>query len=48
MTAVFDPDYVKRLHGDARQGGRAKMDLAEQLMEDIETFKKRARRRRAR
>ncbi len=40
MPAVFDPDYVKRLRGEHVKTGTSKMHLAEQLMEDIERFKK--------
>jgi len=39
MTAVFDNRYVKRLHGTHVKTGRNKMDLAEQLMQDIASFK---------
>ncbi len=40
MKAVFDKNYVKRLEGSHVKTGATKMDLAEQLMEDIRTFKK--------
>jgi myo-inositol-1-phosphate synthase len=40
MPAVFDQAYVKRLHGTHVKTGETKMDLAEQLMEDIADFKK--------
>ncbi len=40
MAAVFDPEYVKRLRGEHVKTGDSKMHLAEQLMEDIERFKK--------
>ncbi len=40
MTAVFNKHYVKNLDGDHIKKGSNKMELAEQLMEDIETFKK--------
>jgi myo-inositol-1-phosphate synthase len=40
MKAVFDRSYVKRLSGDHVKTGTSKMHLAEQLMEDIERFKK--------
>jgi len=40
MKAVFDPRYVKRLDGPNTKTGQSKMDLAEQLMQDIENFKK--------
>jgi myo-inositol-1-phosphate synthase len=40
MPAVFDNHYVKKLHGTHVKTGTSKMDLAEQLMQDMETFKK--------
>jgi myo-inositol-1-phosphate synthase len=40
MTGVFEPSYVKKLHGTYVKQGKSKMDLAEQLMADIEDFKK--------
>ena len=40
MTAVFDQRYVKRLNGTHVKKGGNKMDLAEQLMEDINNFKR--------
>ena len=40
MPAVFDNHYVKKLHGTHVKTGKNKMDLAEQLMQDMETFKK--------
>lgn len=39
MKAVFDPTYVKRIEGPNVKSAPTKMDLAEQLMEDIKTFK---------
>ncbi len=39
MKAVFDKNYVKRLEGSHVKTGTTKMDLAEQLMEDIRKFK---------
>ena len=39
MTAVFEQAYVKKLNGPNVKKGTSKMDLAEQLMEDIKTFK---------
>jgi len=39
MKAVFDKNYVKRLEGSHVKTGSTKMDLAEQLMEDIRKFK---------
>jgi myo-inositol-1-phosphate synthase len=38
--AVFDQRYVKRLDGPNVKKGKNKKDLAEQLREDIRTFKK--------
>ena len=40
MAAVFDQAYVKRLHGTHVKTGETKMELAEQLIEDIADFKK--------
>ena len=40
MPAVFDQTYVKRLHGTHVKTGETKMDLANQLIEDIADFKK--------
>src|SRR5438034_6995063 len=40
MKAVFDQRYVKRLNGTHVKQGADKMQLAEQLMEDIENFKR--------
>ncbi len=39
MPAVFEQNYVKRLHGKNVKTGKNKMDLAEQLIEDIARFK---------
>lgn len=39
MPAVFEQNYVKRLHGENVKTGKNKMDLAEQLIEDIARFK---------
>lgn len=39
MDAVFDHDWVKKLDGTRVKTGQTKMDLAEQLMADIETFR---------
>jgi myo-inositol-1-phosphate synthase len=39
MKAVFDDYYVKRLHGTHVKSGKSKMDLAEQLKQDIAAFK---------
>jgi myo-inositol-1-phosphate synthase len=38
--AVFDPVYVKKLHGENVKKGRSKRDLAEQVSADIDGFKK--------
>jgi len=40
MKAVFDKKYVKRLDGPNKKVGKNKMDLAEQLMDDMANFKK--------
>ncbi|HEX2574551.1 MAG TPA: inositol-3-phosphate synthase [Polyangia bacterium] len=40
MKGVFEPTYVKKLHGTYVKEGKSKMDLAEQLIADIEDFKK--------
>lgn len=37
--AAFDPDYVKRLNGPHVKRASTKMELAEQIMADIETFR---------
>jgi myo-inositol-1-phosphate synthase len=39
MPAVFDREYVKRLNGNYVKSGQTKMDLADQLREDIRKFK---------
>jgi len=39
FPAVFDRQYVKRLDGPNVKKGRSKMELAEQLIEDIRRFK---------
>ena len=39
--AVFEPAYVKKLTGDNVKKGKSKRDLAEQLIADIEGFRKR-------
>jgi len=39
MAAVFNKNYVKKLDGAHVKKGENKMDLAEQLMKDIEPFK---------
>ncbi len=38
MRAVFDPAYVRRLHGTHLKEGRTKADLVEQVRDDIRTF----------
>ncbi len=40
MQAVFDQHYVKRLNGTHVKQGANKMELAEQLMQDIADFKR--------
>ncbi len=40
-TAVFDTKYVRRLDGPNKKTGKNKMDLAEQLMQDMADFKSR-------
>jgi myo-inositol-1-phosphate synthase len=40
LKAVFDQSYVKRLSGTHVKKGKSKMDLAEQLMEDIREVKR--------
>ncbi len=40
MPAVFDKNYVKKLDGPNVKTGANKMELAEQLREDIRNFKK--------
>jgi myo-inositol-1-phosphate synthase len=42
LPAAFDQQYVKRLHGTNVKKGKTKRDLAEQLREDIRTFRKSA------
>jgi len=41
MKAVFDQRYVKKLNGTWVKKGATKMDLAHQLMDDIQNFKDR-------
>ncbi len=41
MPAVFEQKFVKNLHGENVKKGRTKMHLAEQLMDDIDKFRKR-------
>lgn len=40
MKAVFDKNYVKNLDGTYIKSGKNKMDLADALINDINTFKK--------
>ncbi|MDP3936606.1 MAG: inositol-3-phosphate synthase [Deltaproteobacteria bacterium] len=40
MKAVFDRQFVKRLDGPNVKKGKTKLDLAEQLIDDIARFKK--------
>ena len=40
LPAVFDQHYVKRLHGTHVKKGKNKMDLAQQVMADIQNFRK--------
>jgi myo-inositol-1-phosphate synthase len=40
MPGVFEPSYVKKLNGTHVKRGKSKMDLAEQLVDDIERFKR--------
>jgi myo-inositol-1-phosphate synthase len=41
MPAAFEQRWVKNLQGNNMKTGKTKMDLAEQVMEDIRQFKKR-------
>ena len=43
MKAVFDHEYVKKINGPNVKKGKNKMDLAEQLRQDIRDFKKSSR-----
>jgi myo-inositol-1-phosphate synthase len=38
MTAVFSPDYVRRLHGPHVKKGKTKLELGEALRDDIRRF----------
>ncbi len=38
--AVFDPAYVKKLQGDNVKKGKTKRDLAEQIADDIDRFRR--------
>jgi myo-inositol-1-phosphate synthase len=44
MPAVFDSYYVKRLHGTHVKKGKNKMELAQQVIADIRSFKKKVNR----
>jgi myo-inositol-1-phosphate synthase len=39
MRAVFDQNYVKKLHGNHVKQAKTKLDYANQLMDDIQKFK---------
>jgi myo-inositol-1-phosphate synthase len=41
MSAVFDQDYVKRIHGPNVKQGKDKFELAQAVMDDIRQFKER-------
>jgi myo-inositol-1-phosphate synthase len=40
MKAVFDKNYIKRIDGPNVKSGANRMEMAEQLMEDIRSFKR--------
>ena len=42
MKAAFDPEFVKNLHGTHVKKAKNKRDLAEQIRDDIRTFKKKS------
>jgi myo-inositol-1-phosphate synthase len=42
MPAAFDHKWVKNLDGNNLKSGKTKMDLAEQVMEDIQNFKQKS------
>ncbi len=42
MPAVFDTEYVRKLDGPNKKSGASKMELAEQLVADIEEFRARS------
>jgi myo-inositol-1-phosphate synthase len=42
MSAVFYPEYVKRLHGTHVKQGKNKAEMVEALRQDIRNFKKRS------
>src|SRR5438270_11407521 len=39
-AAVFDHNYVKKIYGPNVKKGKSKMDLAEQVRQDMRAFKK--------
>ena len=43
MPAIFEQRFVKNLHGENVKKGKTKMELAAQVMEDIQEFKKKNR-----
>src|SRR5208283_5325390 len=43
MPAAFEQKWVKNLHPNNIKSSQSKMDLAEQVMEDIQRFKKQSR-----
>jgi myo-inositol-1-phosphate synthase len=45
--AVFDPEFVRRLHGPHVKAARTKLDLAERVMADVDGFRARLGARRA-
>jgi myo-inositol-1-phosphate synthase len=42
LPAVFNRKYVKRLNGPNVKRGKTKMDLAKQVMDDIQTFREKS------
>ncbi len=40
MKAVFDHEYIRNIDGPNKKKGKSKMDLAEQVREDIRSFRK--------
>jgi myo-inositol-1-phosphate synthase len=38
MKAVFDPEFIRSIYGPNVKQGSSKMDKAEMLMEDIQSF----------
>lgn len=40
MKAVFDHDYIRNIDGPNKKKGKSKMDLAEQVRDDIRKFRK--------